>query len=350
MQGLFEAAWFQLAVKIILSAVIVCAVAFICALLVLWLQRRVRIRRLRDHTIYIKNQGNLNSLFYLTAESAEPLLKFRFFQNGIPLSEVQENVETAAVRVELPAAHPEPAQNPAMSAPQSKSIPSRIGSDSMEKFKSAGKAGEKLAAKSGAAASLLGVLGSLLPGDLGKSIKEQGNAVRGVQTKTKNIMDQPQAMQRKLDQVQKDGGKLGVKTPSAALPSLGQGKPALSEPDQVEANPQVQSAKPEKPAAETAKTIQYYSTAEVEPGEIIGLTLRIESKKRTKPEGSFLYTIKSRQVAADQIEKKNPFTVRQGMVNFDHTAIVKFYLADILCALFILAGLLAALFGISLVW
>lgn len=348
MQGLFEAGWFQLAVKIILSVVIVIVLAIICGLIIPRLQRRFRIALYRDHTIHINNHGNVNSFFYLTAESAEPLLTFQFFQNDIPLSEVLESAAPSTIGLQQPVASQSKIHNSDPTAVKDRVIPARMSSKSMASIQNAGKACEKIIAKTGAAASLLGMLGSLLPGSLGSSLKEQGNAIRGMQTKTKDIMDKPQAIQRQLDQVKKDTGKLGVKAPTPQIPAGDSTPPASNV--QTENFGQAREDTLVKTSETVPAMIKYYCTGEVNPGETVALTLRIGSKKRTKPEGSFIYSIKSLQVPLEKLEKKIAPTAKQGMVNFSRVNVWRFFIADALCVLLILAGLLAALFGISLVW
>jgi len=348
MQALFEAGWFQLTVKIILSIVVVLVLAIICGLILPRLRRRFYHTLHQDHTIHLRNQGNVTSVFHLIAESVEPLLTFQLFQNGIPLAEVFVSVEPATIQLAQPQTSLEGKPNPEPSTTISKSMPARIGANPMASIGGAGKAGEKVIAKTGAAASLLGILGGLLPGDLGKTIKDQGNAVRGMQTKTKDIMDKPQAMQRKLDQVQKDTGKLGVKSPTLQMPAASE--KLSTEGEQPESSKsQREHSSGRAPAIDT-ELIKYFSTGEVEPGETVELTLRIGSKRRTRPAGSFLYHLKSQQVPVEKFEKKILPVTKQGVVNFEHFNPWRFFIADGLSALVILAGLLAALFGISLVW
>jgi hypothetical protein len=225
----------------------------------------------------------------------------------------------------------------------------------------AGKAAEKVVAKSGALASLLGTVGGLLPGSLGKSLKEQSAMVRVAQSKTKDVSQKPQEMQRKLDQMQKDSGKLGMKTPNVALPQAGQA--AMPEPTQTFSTGQVQTtavptgtgnqpqpavAAPVRSAAAQVK--KFYRTSEADSEETLQLTLQISSKSRIAPEGSFLYTVKSQQVPLEKFDKEIAPLSRQGIVHFESIGKWHYWLPNLLSFFVVLSGLAAIGYSIYRIW
>jgi hypothetical protein len=287
MQNLLQNAWFQLALKIALTGGIVLFVIGLCGLIIAGLQRLFRVTVQRVHTLYIKNLGNVASVYHLTAESLEPNLTFQFFQNDIPLTEVEVALEPQVVSmvVQSPMVAPENKKNittspaPAQNLAAANNPQPKLTVQSAGGVPGAGKAAEKVVAKSGALASLLGTVGGLLPGSLGKSLKEQSAMVRVAQSKTKDVAQKPQEMQRKLDQMQKDSGKLGMKTPNVALPQAGQA--AMPEPTQTFSTGQVQTtavptgtgnqpqpavAAPVRSAAAQVK--KFYRTSEADSEEI----------------------------------------------------------------------------------
>ncbi len=369
MQNLLQNVWFQLALKIALTGGIVLFVIGLCGLIIAGLQRLFRVTVQRVHTLYLKNLGNVASVYHLTAESLEPNLKFQFLQNDIPLTEVEVNIEPQVVAtvVQRPMVVPENNKPAATSAAPVKTLAAANNAQPKMTVQGAGgapgvgKAAEKVVAKSGALASLLGTVGGLLPGSLGKSLKEQGAMVREAQSKTKDIAQKPQEMQRKLDQMQKDSGRLGVKTPNADLPQAGQA--AMPEPTQTFSTGQVQTAAvqpgaggqpqvvasaPVRSAAVQVK--KFYRTGEVGPEETIQLTLQITPKSRIIPEGSFLYTIKSQQVPLEKFEKEIAPISKQGVVYLNQIARWHYWLPNLISVFLVFAGLATIGYSIYRIW
>ncbi len=369
MQNLLQNAWFQLALKIALTGGIVLFVIGLCGLIIAGLQRLFRVTVQRVHTLYIKNLGNVASVYHLTAESLEPNLTFQFFQNDIPLTEVEIALEPQVVSmvVQSPMVAPENKKNittspaPAQNLAAANNPQPKLTVQSAGGAPGAGKAAEKVVAKSGALASLLGTVGGLLPGSLGKSLKEQSAMVRVAQSKTKDVSQKPQEMQRKLDQMQKDSGKLGMKTPNVALPQAGQA--AMPEPTQTFSTGQVQTtavptgtgnqpqpavAAPVRSAAAQVK--KFYRTSEADSEETLQLTLQISSKSRIAPEGSFLYTVKSQQVPLEKFDKEIAPLSRQGIVHFESIGKWHYWLPNLLSFFVVLSGLAAIGYSIYRIW
>jgi hypothetical protein len=145
------------------------------------------------HHIRIANLGNVRSVFHLRALSAEKNVKFQFYYLDQPLPVVNIPVpavqEPAAVVREQPARsnafaegnQPEPEKASSAAAP---AIPPSLPDASAAKKAAAKTAGDaKKKAEKGLGSmklfgTLLGTLGSLLPGSVGASIKEQSASVQ----------------------------------------------------------------------------------------------------------------------------------------------------------------------------
>lgn len=317
-------------------------------LLLVGLRRLFQNKLKKEHSITLVNQGNVPSVYHLLADSVEPRLKFRFTQNNIPLPIVAVQVKPPVENNRPSLMNPTAGQVSAGDSPINKPNPVQSNMKTGSVLAGTGKASEKVVAKTGAAASLMGMLGSILPGSLGKSLKEQSTAVRGVQSKTKKVMEQPQGIQRKMDQVQKDSGKLGVKS---SMPQL--------QPEKQVFVPEIEKVDSNKPAAliqttpaqsSTVQTVNYSCTPAMDPGDMFTMTLRINGKKRIPTENSYLYTIKSLQVPLDKFDKEISPVTKQGIVHFDHFSKWHYRFHDLLSVLLVLGGILAIVYSISLIW
>jgi hypothetical protein len=275
-------------------------------------------------------------------------LKFQFLQSNIPLPMVAVQIKPPIENQRPSFTRPATGQASTVEAPKGKPGPAQNNLKTGSVLAGTGKASEKVVAKTGAAASLLGMLGSILPGSLGKSLKEQSTAVRGVQSKTKNVMEQPQGIQRKMDQVQKDSGKLGVKS---SMPQQQSEKQVfVPEVEKLDSNkaPSIIQATPAQPS--TVQTMIYSCTPAMDPGDTLTLTLRINGTKRISPENSYLYTIKSQQVPLEKFDREILPATKQGIVHFGHFSKWHYRWCDLLSVLVGLGGIVTIVYSISLIW
>ena len=89
--------------------------------------------------------------------------------------------------------------------------------------------------------------------------------------------------------------------------------------------------------------IEYQAqTKEVDPGESILLTLRIDSRKKKRiPEGSYLYTIHSQQISLEPASVQIPPISSRGTVHFKAVPTWRYWLPLIVCGLVVLAAILS---------
>ncbi len=183
--------------KVLISAGATLVILGVGVLLVVLLVKTLRVKADREHSIALVNTGNCQSKYYLWAELTEPELTFSFLYNQIPLAPVEELVEE---KIEGD-----------LEAVQAKSSKAKKLRKAGKKSGDAVKTGQAVAAKTGAAASLIGTLGSILPGKMGDGLKSQADAARDMQAKTAKATQAPKAAQRKMDSLKQSSGKLGVK-------------------------------------------------------------------------------------------------------------------------------------------
>jgi len=349
MLGIAQTGMLQLTLKIVLSVLIFLAIGCLCGLIVILIRRRLVKEIKQDSQIMLKNLGNVPSVFHLTVESLESLLHFTFLQDGIPLPEIVEVLEVPSA----PEIVPSPIDSSSISegkrvTAENKNVPAKIDKKTPAAVKVDNKAADNAIAKTGALSSLLGVVGSILPGSLGKSLKEKGLAVRDVQTKTKDATEKPKELQRKMDAVQKDSGKLGVKT-SSSRPQT-PGTTVTSEKNQPVSKQQTLQSGSKSYSKSTTQTLKYFCTNEVNPGESLSLSLRIGTRNYRIPNGTSLYTIHSQQVPSGNFDKEIPIVTKQGFVSFSPVSKWHYWYAWILAALLVVAGVAAEIYFISLLW
>jgi hypothetical protein len=189
----------------------------------------------------------------------------------------------------------------------------------------AAKTGQKATAKVGAVASFLGVLGNLIPGSLGSKLKAQGAAARGVQTDALKTMQAPMQAQRKVEALNRERGKLGGGTDSTP------GKVQAPQPAVERQGPETIRTSSNQPVSKLAGSFQptglyRVQTKEVQPGESLVLTLRVGSKERRYPEGSYRYTLLSQQMPQEGIDSGIPPVKSSGTVHFKHVPLWRYWL------------------------
>jgi len=314
------------------------------AVYVLLIVRQYRVLKVRgdhNHTIELTNQGNLPSVYHLSVTCPEPQLKFELLHNNVPLIDTPEpkmKIEPTAV----PQTKPEKKKKKDRPKKKSKAGPPPAPS----KVSQASRSGQQVAAKAGVAASFLGTLGGLLPGKLGSKLKAQGSVVREAQTKTMKTVQAPTQIQRKADALKRDSNRLGVKTPAGAEPG--------NAPRQVEtqASAASQAHTIETVQVEQPKVIHHrrVQTREVYPGATLLLTLRIGSKKRRYPSGSFTYTVQSKQVPIDPIKIEPPLVTKHGLVYFKPIAGWRYWMPLFGSLAIVVLTLLAIYYYLAVMW
>ena len=350
--------WPQLVLKITLTGAVLFATFGSCALILVLIQKMSRMDFSRKHQVKLTNAGNVRSFYRLQVTAPEPHLQFSLKMGDIPLADVLvEPVQSLAPA--MPEAPPEGEwQNENMTQV---SQPSAVqkgqggtkGNDARAAAKGASDAGKNAAEKTGALASLLGTVGSLLPGKAGAALKEQGEAARNVQTKTVQTMQMPETAQNKVEAIQKDSGRLGVNTQVKAPQKNESGKhPAAAQPEVA----QPRNIPPSAPTPRQVATPMikpegcFVQTKDVMPGESLDLTLCISLAGRHSPEGSFLYTLKSQQFPLEKLDQEPPEVVSQGLVHLKPVAAWRYWMPTVLNMSIVSMEFLGAVYFMLLIW
>jgi hypothetical protein len=304
---------------VLLTVAVLLSIVAVYIWLTALIKRFLGVKRESSHTLILKNQGNVPSVYQLTAASTDPRLSFRFHFRNIPLAEVP-----VAVPV-IEHTNGSTASKAAAGKPKN----AAAAANNVQK------SGKAAARKSGEAANFLSALGNLLPGKIGKTLKSQGAAARDVQTKTSQTLRIQDQAERQVGAVQKGSSKLGVK---AAAPALSTGGGQQQKVAAIQAPPAV------------VDYIQIAQTAPVGPGESLSLSLKIQSLKSRIPEGSFLYTISSQQVPLEKVDREIAPVTSQGTVHFDAVSGWRYALPVVMNVLVIAGCAFALAYALILIW
>jgi hypothetical protein len=300
----------------VLWTVAACLAAVIsCILLFSLVKRFVAVRRVCVHRVILNNQGNVNSVYQLSVESPEPRLNFRFLVPNMPL------VEVPVARFDAGKPTASPKANKASPRP----VRGAVGQ--------AEKSSRAVAQKSGMVASFLSAVGTLLPGQAGKALKQQGAAARQVSTKTTQTLGAKNQAERQVNAVQQGVSRLGVKTPAPAAHAQ-----------------RAEAGTAEKVVAPALSYDLVAQTAPVSPGQSLPLALQISSPRKRIPEGSYLYIITSQQVPLEKIDRETSPLTQQGMVYFPGVSAWRYMLPVLLNVFFAGAVVLALAYVLTLIW
>lgn len=304
--------WTQVTLRPFLLWILVFFLVVFYIFLLVTLYRWLIVKRDREHTIKLTNQGNLPSFYRLQVETTEPLLRFKFFCDGIPLAAVPESVPQEVEKKEVQIATLDHAPEKQPTAAKQAESKSKVGSPGASVDK-ATKKGQVAASKIGVVASFLGALGSLLPGSVGRKLSKQSSSARGAQTSTIKAVQAPKSMKRKTDAVKDTSGELSF--------SASTSRSAVGVHQALEAQ---QSVAPPLQAQESPsnEVVEHYShhwaqTQDVAPGESILLNLLIGSQKKRYPQGSFVYVVHSQQIPLEEVKAEVPLVSKRGIVYFE---------------------------------
>jgi len=340
--------WPQLLLKVMLTSAVVFVAFGSCALILIFIKKLSRMDFSRKHRIRLTNGGNVHSYYRLQVAATEPRLQFRLIMDGIPLADIPvEKIDSLAPlpleAVTIPKNQPAPAKN---------TQGGESGKNAGSAVTGASQAGKSVAEKSGVLASLLGTFGSLLPGKVGATLKQQGEAARNVQTKTVKTMQMPETAKNKVDAIQRDSNKLGVASSAAAPQNASNEKRTADRPEAVQKNNRQVVAVDTNNISDTIIRSNdcFVQTKEVKPGESLDLTLAITPVGRHSPSGSFVYIIKSQQVPLEKLDQEAPEITSRGMVYFTPVATWRYWLPSILNGMILLIELLGVAYFTTLIW
>jgi hypothetical protein len=111
----------------------------------------------------------------------------------------------------------------------------------------------------------------------------------------------------------------------------------------------VAGSKPITPAR-AVSGIYTVHTQSIEPGGTLSLTLRVEASKRSRPAGTYAYTLSSQQLAAEALEGVEPPVTRQGILYFPPVEFWRYWLAPVTSFLVIAIFVLGLVFVVRFVW
>ncbi len=332
--------WTLPALKILLTGILFIVLSGVCVLLVTRIQRTLTVENKREHIVRLSNLGNFTSIFTLSIVSVEQMFSFKFLLNGIPL--------IAAPQVEtFPAPSSDPGTTQSASSVQDKTenMPRKAGPN----VNGVAKSGQAVAAKAGQAGSFLGTLASLLPGNLGSGLRAQSETLKQTQAKAQAASKAPENAQRKVQSLQQQSGRLVAVAPAGPAGS----PPNIHRPATQSASAPVHSQAVESNITVAKKVVPgayRVQTQPVEPGGSLSLTLRVEASKRSRPAGSYAYTLSSRQLPADALDGEEPPVTRQGILHFPHVDFWRYWLAPVASFLMIVIFMLTLIFVLKFVW
>ena len=338
---------YGLLVKIVLTVGLILCGGWGSVLVVIRWARKLRVEADIDHKLKLVNMGNSRSQYYLAIKKAPPNLSFTFLVGDTPLAPVfneeeilEEEVRGKVERVNTPS---QVAEN----APKDKSKAVAVKPDG------ALKTGKAVGEKSGVLANVLGTLGGILPGSLGKGLQKQAGKARDVQAKTAKATQAPQSAQRKMDSLKQSGGKLGVKkskNEENLRPSSGAGTRAgrKFEPS----NPSVVSSPPANNVVIKRKKIvaDFVQTKDIEPGEGLLLILRVGKREKRYPVGSFGYTIVSQPMPLNKKLGEVSPTLRNALVDFEKISVWRYWMPFLSGVFVLLFTLIVVFYGLSFIW
>jgi hypothetical protein len=341
--------WSLLALKLLFTGIVSVILFVVFLPLLIGIRRTLAVKHSREHIIKISNQGNFTSTFKLSVVDVETMFDFKILFDDIPLvpvlqiEEPQPNLDTQiADQPSSPLQKNQPVQNKAASADKK--------SGAMGNFSKGGRA---VAAKSGQAASFLGTLASLLPGSMGSGLRAQSEGLRQTQSKAQAAAMAPENTKHKVEALQQQSGRMVSNTSSASVgnpPSvrqLGSAHPKpVSEPvNSPPVRPNLAAGKRTLPTS-----IYAVQTQPVEPGDTLSLTLQVEVPKRSRPSGSYAYTLTSQQIPVEALNTEQPPITRQGVLYFPPVEFWRYWLPPVASFLVIAIFAFVLIFIFRFIW
>ena len=336
---------YSLTTKIVLTSFLVLAGLGFSGLIVRWLVERLRVKADQVYWLKLANQGNCVCQYELSVKEPVPGLTFNFSVDGVPLAPVYEEVEETVVSEVETLVQSEPkavavASGSAPTKTQDLNADAALG------------VGKDVSVKSGVFASLLGTLGSILPGSLGSSVKGAAGGARKVQAGTAKAVQAPQSAQRKVDSLQKSGGRLGVKADDAQVAVVA--KPKAGARQMRSAREQTEFSRTTREIVKTVKRtvekVGVVQTVDLDPGEALLLALTIGKAGKRYPAGSFGYLVESQPVPLNKRLGSAPAAVKSGQVYFAPIARWRYWMPSLSVSLYLLIFALLAYFLFLFIW
>jgi len=321
--------WIQAAFRLMLMGGVILILSAIYIVLIIRFYRYLQVKVARDHIIKLINQGNVRSVFQLKVESPDPRLHFKLLYKGMPLVEIPEN----------------PVPEPTSAVYEASDTTTTLRSEPGKKAARNGSklstsqvtdTGREIAGKAGVLASLLGTIGGLIPGSLGTQLRSKGASVRRVQASTLKTTQAPVRTQQKINALKMDSSKLARTGNGLGSPTRGD----VNTPEYGQTVGESPSVKGPDIKRSRRPVSEYQAqTKDVEPGEALSLTLRIDSKVKHHLEGSYLYIVHSQQVPLEPANIEIPQVTTRGTVHFKPVSFWRYWLPLMVCGLVVIVTL-----------
>jgi hypothetical protein len=326
MAGWFASYWFSLALKVLFTGFVFLVISGISGFVIVVLKRKAGTSLVREHTLKLQNLGNTPSVFRLSVASPHPGIKFQFNMNQVPMPEVPQPELTL------------PAATHTSDFSRSPGDALHKGTPASQTIKDAGKTSKAMIGKTGQAATFLGTLGSLIPGSMGKKLKEQGNAARNAQISTAEMIRKPEEALRKTESLNKGVSQAGARGKMPGEKSLMVHEAVIEQQAMV------------SPAGMGHQSIYQVQTPEIDPGEMLVLALRITGKDKRLTGNSSLYNIISHQIPLVKTEKEIPGVSKFGSVQFKRAKAWRYWVPNVIGGLVGAAALLSFIYISTLLW
>jgi hypothetical protein len=190
----------------------------------------------------------------------------------------------------------------------------------------AAKAGQSVSSVAGKSASVFEQFGNFLPGSMGSKLKQQAASSRSVQASALRTSRAPQTVRRQVGGFQAKGGSKQAKDGGKTISSSRQLKVGASEES------------------------YFVQTPVIEPGQSLNLSLRIGTRRRHYPRGSFPYTIEALPVTADFPEAVATPSLKNGTVHFNPVGSWRYFLPAFSTITLALMTLTALVFLYRFIW
>jgi hypothetical protein len=215
------------------------------------------------HRVTVANQGNVRGIFRIQAVSAEKGLNFQFYylDKALPLMSIPEPVvqppqpaASKTIRRKVSAARPTVETTETnLKTGEQKTPPAGSLKDGVKKSaEETKKKAEGGLGKVRMFSSLLGTLGSLLPGSLGETFKEKSITLQGEAQSASSTIELPEEKLRMAQAAQKQAKNL---KPGQSAPAPVEQKPPVPEARSSNLNAQVESRQVISAAAVQAASV-----------------------------------------------------------------------------------------------
>ncbi len=320
-----QSGFWPIALTIAGSVLILAVGVLISAVLITLLYRNYRRRLSVEKWLQIRNDGNTRSVFHLRPDAGSTAVSSVLLYEGRPLTaalvpaprpsapvmqSAPRPLPQAAVSVEPEQDHSSVTQPvAAKSSPKQPSEAAKAAKQAKKEAMGAVAVGRK-------AGGIIGALGSLLPGDLGKSFKEQSTQIQTATQKASKAIEEPEEKKQRLEHIQKEMKGLSGKKAKPAAPAaqMASSEQVNHAPSPVAASAQRVADQPGQAVAQAQPPVEQprwipekgaYQTPSLEPGQNMRIKLEL-SPLNIYRSVSVPLCLKSKQVDEIQPEPTQP--------------------------------------------